>query len=126
MISSPRFFSCERCPAYCCSYARIRVTEADLSRLARHLGINAEAARAKLTKWDAEGKTRIMRHRRDRHFGTVCRFLDRETRVCKVYKARPKICRDFPGTRRCGYYDFLAFERRLLRDPDHIATTGND
>ena len=35
------------------------------------------------------------------------------------------LARIFPGTRRCGYYEFLTFERYLLKDPDHVATTHN-
>jgi len=93
--------------------------------LAKHLGITLEGTVKKLTKRDPNGKKRIMRHHKDEHFGSVCRFLDRETRTCTVYEARPGICRDFPGTWRCGYYDFLNFERYLLKDPDHVATTHN-
>lgn len=126
MKSQSRQFNCARCPAYCCSYPEIRVTERDLRRLAKHFGLDPDAARERFTKADDRGKDRIMRHKQDEHYGTVCRFLDRETRACTVYKARPQICRDFPGTARCGYYDFLTFERRLLDDQDHVATTWNE
>ena len=126
MSSSSNLFNCARCSAYCCSYPVIELTKKDLRRLAKHFGLSLEAATKKFTKRNSSGKKRIMRHRDDEHFGTVCRFLDRETRRCTVYEARPQICQDFPGTRRCGYYDFLTFERRLLRDPEHIATTWND
>ena len=123
-MSTPKNrFNCERCPAYCCSYPVIKLTKTDLRRLAKHLGLSLERTVKKFTKRDENGKKRIMRHRKDEHFGSVCRFLDRETRSCTIYEARPKICRDFPGTRRCGYYDFLTFERTLLTDPDHVAIT---
>jgi len=42
-----------------------------------------------------------------------------------VYKARPAVCREFPGAGRCGYYDFLSFERNAQEDPDFISTTWN-
>ena len=125
MSSPTRLFNCLRCPAYCCSYPVIRLTKTDLRRLAKHLGMSLERTVDKFTKPDGNGKQRIMRHRKDEHFGSVCRFLDREKRTCTIYQARPKICRDFPGTRRCGYYEFLKFERDLLKDPDHVATTYN-
>ncbi len=125
MNSPKNLFNCMRCPAYCCSYPLIHLTKTDVRRLAKHLGVSLEGTVMKFTKRDSNGKKRIMRHRKDEHFGSVCRFLDRETRTCTVYEARPKICRDFPGTRRCGYYDFLTFERYLLNDPDHVATTHN-
>ncbi|MGH6948283.1 MAG: YkgJ family cysteine cluster protein [Kiloniellales bacterium] len=125
MKSTKPLFDCARCPAYCCSYPEIAVTKRDLLRLAGHFGLDLETARNRFTKPDSKGKSRIMRHRRDEHFGTACRFLDPETRNCTIYEARPTICRDYPGTRRCGYYDFLLFERDLLRDPEHVATTWN-
>jgi Fe-S-cluster containining protein len=126
MSSPKKRFHCERCPAYCCSYPIIRLTKADLRRLAKHLGLSLERTVKKFTKpEDGKKKQRIMRHRKDEHYGSVCRFLDRETRGCTIYEARPEICRDFPGTKRCGYYDFLTFERTLLKDRDHVATTYN-
>ena len=66
-----------------------------------------------------------MRHRKDEHFGSACRFLDQESRQCGVYDARPKICRAFPDSKRCGYYDLLCFERHHQDDPEAIATTWN-
>lgn len=125
MSSSAPRYDCDDCPAYCCTYPEIPVTKRDLKRLAKHFGKSLEEAAKKFTKRAEKGKTRIMRHKDDEYYGSACRFLDSETRNCTIYKARPKICRDFPGTRRCGYYDFLTFERHLLDDPDHVATTHN-
>ena len=84
-----------------------------------------DAARRKLTKKGDEPGEVVLRHRQDEYFGTACRFLDPETRRCTIYEARPRICRDHPGTARCGYYDFLTFERRMQDDPDYIATTNH-
>ena len=117
-------YNCSKCPAYCCSYERITVTRADLKRLAKHFGLKFLDARRKLTKDGEERGERVLRHRSDEHFGSVCRFLDPETRRCTVYEARPRICRDFPGATSCGYYDFLKFERSAQDDPDWIATTS--
>ncbi len=124
-------YNCMRCPGYCCSYPNIDVKPRDLRRLAEHLGIDVETARETLTKkgdkefeGDLKGG-RVMRHQKDEPFGTVCRFLDTETRGCTVYEARPAICRNFPGTTRCGYYEFLKSERKALDDPDYVATTFN-
>ena len=118
-------YDCDNCPAYCCSYPRIILDKKDLKRLARYFGLSLQEARRKLTKKGAEPGERILRHRKDEVFGTVCRFLDRETRMCTVYDARPEICRDYPGLRKCGYYDFLQFERRLQEDPEFIPTAYN-
>ncbi len=97
----------------------------DLRRLARHFGTTVERARHKYTKQGEDRGERVLRHREDEHYGTACLFLDRETRMCKIYESRPEICRQFPGTTRCGYYDFLTFERRMQQDPDFVAVAYN-
>ena len=47
-------------------------------------------------------------------------FLDLKTRRCTVYEARPAVCRDYPDRPRCGYYDFLKWEREFQDDPDFV------
>lgn len=118
-------YNCENCPAYCCSYPRIIVGKKDLKRLAAFHGISQRAARKKFTKKGEEKGERVLRHQVDEIYGSVCRFLDLESRRCTVYGARPEICRDYPGTKRCGYYDFLCFERNLQEDPEFAATAYN-
>ena len=50
-----------------------------------------------------------MKQRHDKVLNTpTCIFLNQKTRNCSVYKARPQICRDYPGDR-CEWND-----RRLL------------
>lgn len=120
MARLPIFYSCDRCPAYCCSYDRIVVSDGDIRRLAKHFGLSVAKAREQLTKKGEERGERVLRHRKDHVYESVCRFLDRETRRCTVYEARPEICREYPGSTRCGYYDFLSFERNAQEDPDFI------
>jgi len=118
-------YNCDRCPSYCCTYPRICVTKRDIKRLAKHFDLSLEVAAERFTKKGHEKGEVVLRHQEDEHFGTACRFLHSEERHCTIYEARPTICRDFPGTRRCGYYDFLSFERRALEDPDYISVTNN-
>jgi len=119
-------YDCDVCPAYCCSYPRIIVEDKDLKRLAKHFGISTKEARKKYTKKGEEPGERVLRHQDDENaYGTICQFLDLETRGCTVYKARPEICRDYPGTKRCGYYDFLKFERMLQEDDEFVSTAYN-
>ena len=118
-------YDCDRCPAYCCSYPRVIVSAKDLKRLARHFGISTPQARKKFTRKGEEPGERILRHRKDEHYGTACTFLDRETRMCTIYEARPAICGDYPGLRKCGYYDFLKFERMLQEDDEFVPTAYN-
>jgi uncharacterized protein len=116
-------YSCEKCPAYCCTYDTIPVTPRDIERLARHFGLDSATAEARFTKPASEGEERTMRHRKDKVFKIACMNLDQETRRCTIYDARPAICRNFPGGARCGYYDFLKFERHHQDDPEHVALT---
>ena len=122
--NAPVTYDCSKCPAYCCTYPVIVVTIRDVLRLAKHFGISPEEAERKFTK-SAHGHKRVLRRRTDAYFGRACRFLDQKTRRCTIYSARPAVCRQFPAEERCGYYDFLDFERRHQNDPEFVATTDN-
>ncbi len=111
-------FNCSKCPAYCCSYDRIEVTRKDVQRLARHFRISYDQALLRYTKI-AYGE-RVLRRHKDHIYKQVCQFLDRNERRCTIYEARPDVCREYPDSTRCGYYDFLASERRRQCDPDFI------
>ena len=117
----PVFFDCAKCPGFCCSYPQIPVSEADEMRLARGLGKTLEEIRKKVTKPGLDGG-RIMRHKDDRIFASVCRFLDSDTRRCTIYEIRPRACRAYPGGGRCGYYEFLTSERRRQENPNLVMT----
>jgi uncharacterized protein len=117
-------YNCSKCPGYCCSYPVIPLKSRDVTRLARHFGLGFEAARKKFTKVDGD-EPFAMRRKADEHFGRICRFFDTDKRSCTIYEARPEICRNYPGSKTCGYYDFLKSERDSLRDPTHIASTWN-
>jgi Fe-S-cluster containining protein len=92
-------------------------------RLARHFGLSFAEAEARFTKVDAKEETRMLRHQKDRVFDSVCMFLDQKTRRCGAYEARPGVCRGYPDSPRCGYYEFLKFERAHQDDPKFIALT---
>jgi uncharacterized protein len=120
-VPLPVFYQCARCPGYCCSYPQIPVTAGDERRLARGLGKTVEEVRRRITTTGIDGG-RIMRHKDDAIFASVCRFLDSEKRRCTVYAFRPGACRDYPGTVRCGYYDFLTSERRRQENSELVLT----
>jgi Fe-S-cluster containining protein len=116
-------YSCSKCPAYCCSYPEIEVTRRDVDRLAKHFALTFAQAEARFTKYDAKEGVRSLRHQKDRIFDSVCTFLDQKTRRCGAYEARPGVCRGYPDSPRCGYYEFLKFERAHQDDPKFIALT---
>jgi len=118
----PPAYDCLKCPGYCCSYPVIQLTRPDVTRLARHFKITRLEAERRYTK-SAHGRKRVMRRKKDQHFGRICRFFDTEKRRCTIYLARPAVCRSFPEGKRCGYWDFLSFEREHQKDPDFVATT---
>ena len=115
-------YDCRKCPGYCCSYPLIEVSRSDIARLAKHHGIAYEAAEERFTLYDRDEKVRGLRKRKDEYFGSVCRFFDPKERRCTVYEARPKVCRTYPEASRCGYYEFLRWERRHQGDKDFIPT----
>ena len=112
-------YDCSNCPGYCCSYPRIEVKDRDLARLAKHFNLDIAQAERKFTRWYDKDE-RILKHRKDTVYGSICRFFDTDERRCTIYAARPAVCRDYPNGSRCGYYDFLKFERKHQDDPDFI------
>ena len=67
--------------------------------------------------------TPMLRHKKDSIFDTACMFLDQEKRRCTIYESRPTVCRQYPNGPRCGYYDFLKFEREQQGDEEIVAMT---
>ncbi len=117
MLSKP-LYDCSKCPAYCCSYESVVVQKRDINRVARHFEIDVETALGRFTKI-VDGE-HVLRHQKDRIFGSVCIFLDTETRRCSIYDIRPAVCHQYPGAPRCGYYEFLNWERSYQDDADFV------
>lgn len=117
-------YNCKKCPGYCCSYPLIALDKRDVERLAKHHDMSFKEAKEAFTK-EEHGRKYAMRRKRDVHYGRICRFFDQEKRCCSIYKARPSVCRSFPGGNKCGYYDFLKFERSCQDDPEFVALTDN-
>lgn len=117
-------YNCTKCPGYCCSYPIIPIVKSDVTRLAKHFGVTFDVAKKRFTK-EAHGRKFVLRRKRDEHFGRICRFFDTDMRRCTIYEARPSTCREYPVQKRCGYYDFLSFEREQQGDKDWVATTDS-
>jgi Fe-S-cluster containining protein len=111
-------YDCLKCPAYCCSYEQINVNKRDVKRLARHFDIDVETAVRSITKIAESGP--VLRHQKYAIYGSVCMFLDTKTRRCTIYEARPGVCHTYPDRPRCGYYDFLSWEREFQDDEEFV------
>jgi Fe-S-cluster containining protein len=84
---------CRAC-ANCCRVAETDVTERDIARLSRYLGLPPREFVAQYTTTSAfEQKEPILRRRE-----SGCIFLGTglDCNDCTIYEARPDTCRDFP------------------------------
>lgn len=115
-------YDCATCPGYCCSHSRIAISEYDIARLAKHFDLSPAEAKQKFTYnyQTKEVDEQILRHKKDHIYKTVCRFFDTDERRCTVYEARPNVCRKYPYGNRCGYHEFLKFEREHQGDDEFI------
>lgn len=128
MTKNKTNYDCAKCPGYCCSYPRIEVTKKDIVRLAEHFKISPALAKLKFTRYyefksedpKDDVQEQILRHKKDHIYKSTCLFLDQEKRRCSIYEARPDVCRQFPDGKKCGYFEFLKFERKAQGDKDFI------
>ncbi|MDZ4799859.1 MAG: YkgJ family cysteine cluster protein [Bryobacteraceae bacterium] len=82
-------FDCSAC-ANCCRVATARITERDVLKVAKFIGVTPARFLADYTT-QTEDEGLVLR-RTD----TGCVFL--EGNLCTVYEARPHTCQDFPHT----------------------------
>ena len=125
---SNKKYNCLKCPGYCCSYPRIIVSKKDLKRLAKYFKVSVETAKDRFTRNYKYRTTQkkinetILRHKKDVIYKSTCQFLDSDSRNCTIYEARPEVCREYPESKSCGYYEFLKFERKQQEDKTFIPT----
>lgn len=117
-------YNCLNCAGYCCSYPVIALNKRDVDRLAKYFDLSPKSAQKKFTR-EAHGHKYVMRRKADKHYGRICQFFDTKKRCCTIYHARPAACRAYPGSGRCGYYDFLMHERRCQDDDTFVAITNH-
>lgn len=118
MTKKENEYDCSKCPGWCCSYERIRVTPEDIDRLATHF--DSSTKEIKDNCLERHGKDLYLKHREDPIYKSICVFFHRTERRCMVYESRPAVCHKYPWGKRCGYYDFIKFERDMMGDKEFI------
>ena len=122
--AKPTKYSCSKCPAYCCSYPEIEVTPRDIERLAKHFELPYREAEERFTKYDAEGEECAATPPRGPASSTRCARCSTRRRAAARCTRRARRCAaSYPDSPRCGYYEFLKFERAHQDDPKFIALT---
>jgi Fe-S-cluster containining protein len=85
---------CTRC-ANCCKTMQPNLTNEDVERIAKHLGLSSQAFITTYLEPDPdEGGLRVK--------ATPCTFLGADDR-CTIYGVRPRACREFPHTDKKGF-----------------------
>jgi Fe-S-cluster containining protein len=83
-------FACRRCGACCVGPGSVRVSDAEIVRLARRLGLAEAEFRTRYTRVLRGGALSLRDGR-----GRTCVFYDR-AHGCRVYAERPSQCRSWP------------------------------
>ena len=97
-----------------------------MERLAKHHGLTFEDARRAFTK-EEHGRKYAMRRKKDTVYGRICRFFDTKKRRCTdLLRRAPPCAARSRAAGRCGYYDFLSFERRAQEDDEFVALTNHE
>lgn len=110
----PIFHECQRCTACCRWPGQVRMSDAEITRLAGFLGLSEHDF--------IQQFTRLARDRRglalEEKPGGECVFL--EGNECRVQPVKPQQCRDFPNL-----WNFPGFEKscqaipRLVNDAEY-------
>ena len=115
-------FNCSKCPGYCCSHSRIAVSDYDIARLAKHFDLSVEEAKRTLhVSLSDQGSRRADPAAPADHIYKIGLPLLRYRRASlHGLRGAPNVCRKYPYGNRCGYYEFLKFEREH-QDDDEIS-----
>ena len=87
----PIFYECDRCTACCRWPGQVKITDAEITRMAAHLGMSDEAFIRVYTRLNG---TRSGLALQDKPNGE-CIFLDGND--CRLNPVKPQQCRNFPN-----------------------------
>lgn len=89
-MKNKKVFDCQCCGTCCQGRGGIFIHPKDAAGLARILGLRAEEFKKIFT----ESKHGLLSIKTDED--GFCLLLDREKNICRVHKAKPVMCRDWP------------------------------
>jgi hypothetical protein len=106
----PIFFDCQRCTACCRWPGQVRLSDAEVTRLAAHQRVSEHDFIQRFTRlrWDHGGLA--LQEKPD----GACIFLEGEN--CAVQPVKPQQCRDFPNL-----WNFPGFEKICRALPREVS-----
>ncbi len=96
----PIFHECDRCTACCRWPGQVKVTDAEVERIAAFLGLAMDTFRNQYMRLNASRTGLVLEDRDD----GACVFL--EGGNCRIQSVKPQQCRDFPNL-----WNFPGFEK---------------
>jgi len=117
----PTYYACQRCTACCRWPGEVRVTEAEIQALARHLGLSEDDFIQYHTRVRVD---RLGLSLMEKPNGE-CIFLGGAD--CTVQPVKPRQCREFPNLWRFpGFQDYCQAVPREVSDEEYLRLTQTD
>lgn len=112
----PIVYDCQRCTACCRWPGQVKLTDAEIPRLAAHLGLSEFDFIQRYTQLRPDRRGLSLTEQAD----GACVLLD--GRDCRVQAVKPQQCRDFPnGWRFAGFEKFCrAIPREVNKTPGSL------
>lgn len=106
----PVFWECDRCTACCRWPGQVRISEAEIARMAVHVGVSEEEFIHRYTRLNTARNGLALMDQP----GGACVFL--EGGDCRVQPVKPQQCRDFPNL-----WNFPDFEKICQARPVDVS-----
>lgn len=114
MNKTTKPFVCQRCGACCRVPGYVRLTDADVDALATDLGLSVEAFIEAYTDLSPTRSGLVLKG----DTSAPCQFLTADN-LCRVHRARPQQCRDYPVRWRSEAIEAVCeAQRQMLLDKE--------
>lgn len=106
----PIFYECDRCTACCRWPGQVKLTDAEIARVAAFLGLTEPEFIARFTRLNTNRSGLTLTDQSD----GSCVFLDGQD--CRINPVKPQQCRDFPNL-----WNFPGFEKTCRAKPHDVS-----